>query len=116
MINLKYTGITQVVLELYCNTTGSTPIYLFEVTKVGSDDVIAFIADDTSNVPCRYQLFNIEVSSDKDYENAIVNLTSGEYDYTIYQIDTVSLTANKLIELQTGILIVEDNPNDTIYS
>jgi hypothetical protein len=115
MINLANTGTTQVILELYCSTTGTTPIYLFEVVKVGSDNIKSFIAADTSNVPCRYQSFNIIVSATENLLNGQINLSTGEYDYTVYQVNSVSLSANKLIKLQTGILIVAEGIIDSVY-
>ena len=115
MIVLNYSATTTSILELLPSTTGATPIYLFEVTKVGDTTAKLFIATDVSQAPCRYQQFDITLSSTENLLNGTINLIPAEYDYTIYEVDTLSLTANRQLKLQTGILIVEGTI-DSVYA
>ena len=116
MIVLKSSGETSnVVLELLQLASGQTPVYLFELVKKGSTVVNSFISSDISPVPCRYQLFTITNASG-DPTNGYISLLGGEYDYTIWQVDSISLSANKLVKLQTGLAFVKGVITNSIYT
>ena len=115
MIVLQQTGSTITCLELLSKTTGDTPIYLFEITKKDSKAVKRTIVEDTSVAPCRYQKFTFTISSTELPLKGQLNLVSGEYSYTVYQVDSVSLSANIIKTLAYGILIVEGT-SSSIYS
>lgn len=107
MIIINESGTTStVVLELLTSASGLTPIYLFEFVKKGTEVVKAFIADDVSPVPCRYQKFLID-NIDGDNLDGEIALVGGEYDWTVWQVDSVSLSANKILKVQTGLAFVK---------
>ena len=115
MIVLSSTGTSICILELIANASAATPTYLFEVTKVGDTVSKSFIAADVSDAVCRNQRFDITVSTTENLLNGVVNLTFGEYNYTVYEVATVSLTAPRIRTLQTGIVIVEGPIINSIY-
>lgn len=115
MIVIQQSGFTStVILELIQSASGSTPIYLFDFIKKGTTTIKSFISEDISTVPCRYQKFLINNISG-DPLNGEIYLLGGEYDYIIYQIDSLSLSANKIKKLQSGLVYVEGISN-SIYS
>ncbi len=116
MIVLNQTGTTEnVILELLWNVSGQTPIYLFKIKKKDSTLTKTFISTDVSTANCRYQQFYITISQTEDLINGVINITAGEYDYTIYQVATLNLNGTIIKTLQTGILIVKGTVN-TVYA
>jgi hypothetical protein len=115
MIIINESGSTStVILELLQSASGQTPIYLFELVKKGTSLVKSFIATDVSPVPCRYQKFLIENINGDNLDGQIY-LVGGEYDWAIWQVDSISLSANKLVKLQTGLAFVKGLTN-SIYA
>ena len=102
------------VTELLQSASGQTPVYLFELVKKGTTGVKSFIQSDTSPVPCRYQKFAF-TNINGDPLNGQIYLVGGEYDYTIWQVDSISLSANKVVKLQTGLAFVKGLIN-SIYA
>lgn len=107
MIVLNQTGTTITCLELLNKTTGDTPIYLFEITKKDTKIQKKTIIADTSTIPCRCQKFIFTISTSELPLQGQINLLPGEYAYTVYQVNSQSLTANIIKTLTFGILIVQ---------
>lgn len=125
MIVLNYftSGSTanNIVLELFSSAEGTTPIYLFDVSNSKGEIINTFIATDISGSPCRNQLFEITLEVLKKDET-FIGLTSGilflqpaQYEYKIYEVDSVSVTANKIKLLQTGLVVVKGD-YESIYA
>ena len=115
MICLNKSETNIVILELLYKATLQSPIYLFEFNKKDSDFTKSFISTDISNAACKYQRFDIEETVSEDLLNGKVSLLVGEYDYSIYEIETLDLNATKISTIQQGITIVSGQA-DSIYS
>jgi hypothetical protein len=118
LINKNSTN-TSPPLTLSERTSITNATYLFEVTSNASNEVVYFIAADTSNNPERYNEFQFIESSTPDLLNGTFTLElTGFYTWKVYeQASTTNLDPTGLTEIDRGILEVKDTVTpDVIYT
>ena len=123
MINLNKNSNNIVVLTLTEKSTLLTPYYLFSFTSTTKfDNIVNFIATDTSTYKSRYNQFNI-IESGTTYVNltgGTINLNpNGMWDYTIYEQTSptnlqISGTTN-IVEVGKVIVNGVDNSIPPVY-
>ncbi len=104
MININSGATNSVSLRLQDKVVSETPIYLFEVKSIQSNEVIYFTAEDQS-ISNRFNLFRISEISGTTQSIALTQSIpkirlkyGGSYNYTIYETENYNLepTANIL--------------------
>ena len=108
MITIEKNSINTVILTLTEKSTLLNPEYLFEFTSTSNyDNIVRFIAVDTSVYKSRYNSFEI-TESGTTYVNltgGTINLTpNGMWNYKVYE--QVSGTTNLNISGTTGVVEV----------
>lgn len=113
------------ILTLSEKTTLTNAVYLFEVTNDVTNDVIYFIAPDTSGNKERYNKITIiESSTELPLVGQITFPTLGSYKYNVYeQTSTTNLDPSGLNLIDKGKIKVSDtevanptyNGNQTNY-
>ena len=108
MITIEKNSINTVILTLTEKSTLLNPEYLFEFTSTSNyDNIVRFIAVDTSVYKSRYNQFEI-TESGTTYVNltgGTINLTpNGMWNYKVYE--QVSGTTNLNISGTTGVVEV----------
>lgn len=108
MLYVDGSGTTTVTVTLYEKATIPTPYFTWWVQRKGSLDTIIFYQDDISLSPYYFNQFNITIAtSSVGLTSGVVPLTSGEWNYVVYQQNAPYILATSSVILETGLLIVE---------
>lgn len=108
MLIVNPEGTTRVLVTLYekCNLT--SPYFTWLVKRKGSLEEIIFYQDDVSNSPYYFNQFDLTIATSSIGLTAgLIPLTSGEWNYYIYEQDAKYILATSSNMVETGILIVD---------
>lgn len=107
MLILNSEGTTRVTVTLYENCNLSTPYFTWLVKRKGSLDEIVFTQNDVSLAPYYFNQFDLTIATTSNGLTAgLIPLTSGEWNYYIYEQSTPYVLATSSNMVETGILIV----------
>ena len=103
------TGTSSVIVTLFekCKNT-INPYFTWEIIRKGSFDTIVFYQNDISTSPYYYNQFELIVGTNSlGLTAGIIPITSGEWNYTIYEMaNPYNLaTASAVGIVETGLLI-----------
>jgi hypothetical protein len=108
MLRLNSEGTTTVTVTLYENCNLRTPYFTWLVKRKGSLDEIIFTQDDISFSPYYFNQFALTIATSSEGLTAgVIPITSGEWNYYIYEQSTPYVLATSSNMVETGILIVE---------
>jgi len=127
-----YEGLNDVVLTLnekLDNYTAYTDYYIFNIINTNTNEEKNMLALDTSSATCRYNSFEVSLTtsaSTENLSNSIIYLNNGYYDYNIYPTvlisgSTFSGITNNLLEtgklyadVDINLYRFDDNNDDAI--
>lgn len=101
-------GVNTITLTLYEKSSQSSPYYTFQIIRKGTFDTTIFYNNDNSPVPYYWNSFTVSVQNYEGLTAGIINVSSGEYTYNVYEMPEpylLTLTASYGL-VETGILIV----------
>ena len=115
MIIVNATGSTPATVTLYEKCQNQlNPYFTWQVVRKGSYDNIIFYQDDTSPNPFYYNTFVLTVAtSSVGLTQGLIPLTSGEWNYTIYEQIAPYILATSSNIVETGLMIVGTDWLDT---
>lgn len=118
MLVINPEGTTKVTVTLYEKCNLQTPYFTWLLKRKGSLDEIIFYQDDVSLSPYYYNQFNLTIATSSiGLTSGVVPLTSGEWNYYIYEQDSKYILATSSNMVETGILIVDGTFSEpTIYN
>lgn len=111
MIVISPTGSTPATVTLYekCQNL-INPYFTWQLVRKGSYDEILFYQDDISTSPYYYNTFVLTVAtSSVGLTAGLIPLTSGEWNYTIYEQSLPYILATSSNIVETGLLIVPED-------
>jgi hypothetical protein len=112
------TGTNSVVVTLYEKSTQLQPYYTWNLTRKGTFDNVTFYQNDISYVPWYWNQFVITIGTVSGLTAGQININSGEYIYTIYEMASpyILATSSAIDMVETGICIVDSQTFSTINS
>lgn len=107
MLIIPQGGTATLTVTLYENCISMTPSFTWFVERKGSLDSIIFCQDDISAAPYYFNQFYITVAtSSVGLTQGLIPLSTGEWNYTIYEQDQPYVLATSSTIVETGILQV----------
>ena len=113
MIRLQRDSTTTIALSLSEKTTIVSPVYLFVFTNDSQNVAYPVILADTSTTKGRFNSFDVVESDTSDPVNGVVTLTTGYYNYEVYEQTSATnldpTLADNTTAIETGKTRVVDN-------
>ena len=112
MIYIKQNSDNKFITRFNDKRTLDDGYFIWELTNEFTKDVVYFMLDDDSQLPCSYNLFNLVHSSTGSTIGGIntpLSLIAGQYEYKVYEstAQTISLSAVTGTFIEKDMLVVE---------
>ena len=107
MLIVNPEGTTRVTVLLYSRCNLETPYFTWLVKRKGSLDEIIFTQNDVSLAPYYFNQFDLTIATTSNGLTAgLIPLTSGEWNYYIYEQSSPYILATSSNQVTNGIMIV----------
>jgi len=125
MLYVNNNSINDVVMTLNekVTITGLTPTFLVELEDKNTQENIYFnFGPDLSNCELRSNVFELTLTASTattiDYNNAIISLNGGWYEYNVYEATgaTLDISGTTGVILETGKIFVKNENTDIIHN
>ena len=108
MLYLSPTQSNELVVTLYENCNNKVnPYFIWQLENKETNNITTFYQDDHSGTPYYFNCFTVSFSETVGLTSGVINVSSGEYNYTVYETDTpYQLDTTGLNVAEIGLLIV----------
>ena len=106
-VNVEVFNLSQLV--------GADKYFLFQILDVNDETIKLFTSENITPSNRRYDKFNIELTSDEDFNTGKINLKSGQFTYQIWEWGGSTLSLDNVVgdkPIEIGKVVVETF-NDT---